>query len=714
MVEQGGIHKIDLLHRRCIRYQLAADLLFAAGSAALAACTLYALFSWPVWWWLLLFFAVVFGCIAVIRRSWEIDKRTITSFLNFKYPELEESCELVLKQPNELNLLEKLQLVKVVTVLESVPATQKQFMQRLKLSILFFLIVPVFGLQIAKMHDAWHSKNYDFFKTFVPGSRNNSSEKILPQIESVKISVIPPAYTGKPKREQDKFTIEAEEGSTVIWKLKLNTAVKQVSLLFNNGETLVLKNKGDDAGYYLEKRVDKPGFYQVNIDGKLSDLYQVQVIKDNPPVIRIKTPTQYTHIDAGEKSEVNVNVSVDDDYGISNAFIYATVAKGSGEAVKFKEQRIDFTASFKGHNRHYDLQKLISFSALGMGPGDELYFYVQAQDNHNQQSRTDVYIVAIQDTAQLLSMDGILSGVNVKPEYFRSERQIILDSQKLLRNRDSISKEAFNNRSNDLGMDQKLLRLRYGKFLGEESESAIGAPGSENDKLADPKDFGNGAKILAEYTDKHDNAEDAQFFDPTVKAQLKATLTEMWKAELQLRLYKPDAALPFEFKALRLLKDLQQKSRMYVAKTAYNPSPLKMEKRLSGDLDKIIQPVNQQDIKMDNRQYEVLKNSITVLEQLKERAALSDVDRHTLLLANQQLSEKAAAQPEIYLPAVSALRRILSSAEIKNNDVTPVEKAIQRILPFREQLPNTSQNSVDMGLSKGYYNKLNHLISRDK
>jgi hypothetical protein len=40
-------------------------------------------------------------------------------------------------------------------------------------------------------------------------------------------------------------------------------------------------------------------------------------------------------------------------------------------------------------------------------------------------------------------------------------------------------------------------------------------------------------------------------------------------------LYKPQAALPFAYKALRLLKDLQQKSRSYVAKTAYNPPPLK-------------------------------------------------------------------------------------------------------------------------------------------
>jgi endonuclease/exonuclease/phosphatase family metal-dependent hydrolase len=64
------------------------------------------------------------------------------------------------------------------------------------------------------------------------------------------------------------------------------------------------------------------------------------------------------------------------------------------------------------------VQKLIDLPALNMEPGDELYFYVQAQDTHQQQSRTDVFTVAIQDTAELLSMDGVLSGANIKPEFF--------------------------------------------------------------------------------------------------------------------------------------------------------------------------------------------------------------------------------------------------------------------------------------------------------
>ena len=65
-------------------------------------------------------------------------------------------------------------------------------------------------------------------------------------------------------------------------------------------------------------------------------------------------------------------------------------------------------------------------------------------------------------------------GVDLMPEYFRSQRQIIIDSEKLLREKKGIAKETFNARSNSLAYDQKVLRLRYGEFLGEEFESGIG------------------------------------------------------------------------------------------------------------------------------------------------------------------------------------------------------------------------------------------------
>ena len=74
-----------------------------------------------------------------------------------------------------------------------------------------------------------------------------------------------------------------------------------------------------------------------------------------------------------------INVSLSDDYGIENTFINATTASGSGEAVKFKEQQISFS-NFTAGSQKYQLQKQIDLAALGMQPGDELYFYVNAKD----------------------------------------------------------------------------------------------------------------------------------------------------------------------------------------------------------------------------------------------------------------------------------------------------------------------------------------------
>ena len=116
---------------------------------------------------------------------------------------------------------------------------------------------------------------------------------------------MPPAYTRQAEREQDKFTLDVEEAAAVSWKIKTTVAAAKISLTFNEQETLPLKGDVDKTTWVVQKTITRSGFYQVTIDGKRSDLYQVQVIKDAPPVIQIKSPKQYTYIDAGEKTADN-------------------------------------------------------------------------------------------------------------------------------------------------------------------------------------------------------------------------------------------------------------------------------------------------------------------------------------------------------------------------------------------------------------------------
>ena len=106
-----------------------------------------------------------------------------------------------------------------------------------------------------------------------------------------------------------------------------------------------------------------------------------------------------------------------------------------------------------------------------MEAGDELYLHFEIQDNRNpypQTTKTFKYIIALADSTKLaMDMYGGLA-VDRMPEYFRSQRQIIIDTEKLIAEKNQMPLKQFKEQSNNIGIDQKILRLRYGKFLGEE------------------------------------------------------------------------------------------------------------------------------------------------------------------------------------------------------------------------------------------------------
>ncbi|GAB3934249.1 DUF4175 family protein [Mucilaginibacter myungsuensis] len=699
MIEHTGIHKIKSLRRNWILARTAAAVLLGIATALLILLINFVIYGRHLFAPLLpvMILVMSLACFLMMFKPWKLSLATVLSFLDRQYPALEESTGLMFRNPEEMTLLQRLQIDKIGPELSRISSWHKAFLRELWIA-LAVLIAVVCAIKLADKVVVVKTVTGD---NILRPVKDIKPEKVLPEISSLKLTIHPPAYTGKASYSQDKFTIRVEEGSTVSWSIKTNIEVSKLTLIFNDKELINLKPDADWKSWTGSRAINKPGFYQIAIDGKLSDLYQIETIKDAPPVIHIKTPKQYTYIDAGEKPLINLIAALNDDYGLSSALIHATVAKGSGEGVKFKDYSIPFGAS----GRSSQLQHIFDLPKLNMEPGDELYFYIEAKDNHQQKSRTEVYAVNIQDTAALLSMDGIVNGSDVKPEYFRSQRQIIMDTEKLLRDKDTMSRERFNTTSGNIGADQKLLRLRYGRFLGEEDESDVGGP-PENDELSKPENFSNGKMILDAMTDKHDNAEDAGYLDPSTKVALKATLNEMWRAELHLRMYKPQDALPFEYKALRLLKDLQQKSRAYVAKTTYKPTPLKMEKRLSGDLSKVEQPSDHQILKPAIDQYADLKQAVQILEQVKLNGSYAITDKHILQLAKQQLSARAAAQPGIYLKAISAMNRILSTTKPTLADVELVENAIQKVLPKVPVTPQSNSNSPDMGLSKTYYQNL--------
>jgi len=56
-------------------------------------------------------------------------------------------------------------------------------------------------------------------------------------------------------------------------------------------------------------------------------------------------------------------------------------------------------------------------------------------------------------------------------------------------------------------------------------------------------------------------------------------LEQMWQSELFIGLFEQRKALPYQEKALEILKDVQLKIRVYVKRTAYDSPPLNEEEK---------------------------------------------------------------------------------------------------------------------------------------
>lgn len=639
--------------------------------------------------------------------SRKITEQTIARHLNASFPQLEESSELLLKPENSLTLIENLQLTRLQQRIAQISPSALLPLRWQKpvvwMAAALILTLCIWWMPLPQTEPTSLSKG--------PGQSTiqKTSALLLAKVTGLHIHIKPPAYTGKAAFSQQTLAIQTQAGSVINWQITLSRPADQIYLMLNDKEKLLCTPlKNSTLMYAASLTVTENGFYQIVVDSKPSDYSTIEAIPDKPPVITISSPEPYTEILFGQGLRKQLSLKITDDHGIREAYIIATVAKGSGEAVKFREEKLPLPVKFKAFQKQATAEKQLDLTQFGMAPGDELYFYVEALDNHGLSARTDMYFINLEDTANVATVADLSMGINPVPEYFRSQRQIIIDTEKLIKQRTALSQAQFNDQSNTIGVDQKILRLRYGKFLGEEFENQIGelAGKEEMEKegieteghyAGDGHDHSKDGALLESFMHLHDQSEEATFFEPALKAQLKAALAQMWEAELRLRTHRPKEALPFEYKALRLLKEVQQKSRAYVNKTGYEPPPLKpAELRLTGELDKIQEASLQQEMEFSTV-FPNIRQSLPLLQKLKKGDRLSGEQRIILERAGSEMGQAAIAQPGRYLQALSALKQLVTELEsdqpsICQACVAPVEKAFWQLLPPAEKIPEVGQS----------------------
>ncbi|KER81041.1 hypothetical protein [Xanthomonas arboricola] len=472
----------------------------------------------------------------------------------------------------------------------------------------------------------------------------------VPALGQTRLHSTPPAYTGLPPARLPGLDARVPAGTRLHWQLQVNPAPRSMALRLSDGRSIALSRQGSTDQWQGQWVAERASLYRILIDGAPADrqLHRLDVLPDRPPQVRVLAPEQslvlWTPSQTGNRGWT-LRFEASDDYAVAaSAELRLTLAQGSGENITFKTQRR--TLGGNGPARLRGFSTTLQPQALGMAAGDDLIAQLIVHDTRQpgpQEGRSASVILRWPPPEQTMAAGLEASVKQTLPAYFRSQRQIIIDAEALLKEKPRLDPATYLKRADAIGVDQRLLRLRYGQFMGEESEGAPkGPPTADEAPTSDaPADdlptadmptadapampaapapardehghdahdhtaeagaaalddhdhahgdgaperggFGQAQDVLSEFGHTHDHAEAATLLDPQTRALLRAALDQMWQSEGELRQGHPERALPFANKALGFIKQVQQAERIYLARVGTQLPPIDPGRRLSGD-----------------------------------------------------------------------------------------------------------------------------------
>ncbi|WP_374604172.1 hypothetical protein [Arenimonas sp.] len=529
------------------------------------------------------------------RQRARHDDRWLARRLNAE-PRWQDSADLLFADPATLGPLQTLQRERLARQLASTPAPDLRpaWPQR---ALLASLLVGI-ALLLAALF--WPTASAPV--PAAPGASAESREILATDITLVDaaIDVQAPDYTALPARSEDSLSLQAPEGSRLRWRLRFSPQPEAVVLRWHDGGELALARDGEH--WTGEHRLARSALYRIAVSSPLplaeDKLHRLDAIADQAPAIRVISPERpLTLREPGQRGWPLV-FEASDDHGLGSARLHITLAQGTGEQVTVTERSLALRGEGETKQRRY--RHTLDLGALGLAEGDDLIVRLDVRDNRAptpQTSRSPSLILRwpMPPGAESTGMEGLVK--KALPAYFRSQRQIILDIEALLPQRSQLAADEFTSRSDAIGVDQRILRMRYGQFLGEENEGGPEAPpGMEGEHSEDdghdhgPESdapLGSAVSVLEEFGHTHDDAEAATLLDPQTRELLREALGAMWSSEGELRQGQPQRALPHAYRALAFIKQVQQASRIYLARVGLELPPIDESRRMSGKRDGI-------------------------------------------------------------------------------------------------------------------------------
>ena len=526
------------------------------------------------------------------RRATGFDRRWLVGKLDGSRRDMDDSAELLFEDPQTLGDLQKLQQARLLGRLAAgSPAALAADWSRRPIAAAWIAAAVVVAGAVL-----W-PRGEDRPVVLAPSAENTPVTAGMPRLVGQNLRIVPPAYTGLPMRDEPRLDVRAPAGSRLEWTLRFDPQAEAPTLATLAGAKLEVRRSGDN--WVASRVLDASFLYRIDPAagrGPVPPLHRIDATPDAPPSIKVVSPAEsLTMATAGQRSWAPV-FAVTDDYGVaSNARLRVTLAMGEGENITFTEREIAVSGSGSPRDRRFAPR--LDFAALGFGPGGDLVVQLIVRDNRSPgpQEVRGPSLILRWPSASRTEGSGLEGMVNTTlPAYFRSQRQIIIDAEALIRQRRGLTADRYLSRSTGIGGDQEILRGRYSQFLGGESEGQPELPTNDAAEVHTDDDghdhgprrapsagFGAPEDVLAQFGHPHDDSPAASL-DPQTRELLRQAVDAMWQSELELKQGRPDLALPHANRALNFIKEVQQATRIFLARVGPELPPIDPARRMTG------------------------------------------------------------------------------------------------------------------------------------
>jgi hypothetical protein len=393
----------------------------------------------------------------------------------------------------------------------------------------------------------------------------------LATIEAVDVRVEPPAYTGlAPNTMRNPARIEAIAGSRLEFVVR-GHAERMIA------ETLRAHDTLDAQGETFTGIVpaDADGFVALQSynQGRVGDrrLIGLVIRPDEPPRVRIVQPGHDQRFPAAPHT-IQLDIEATDDLALSTLVVRYTKVSGSGERFTFTEGQMPLSVS-RRDDRTWTAHATWALDTLHLEPGDMVVYRALASDRRASSvpggtTESESFIVEIDSPAAVAA-----PGFSTDPGQDRravSQQMVILETERLLAKRATLSAEELQNESAQLAAEQRKVRVEFVFMLGGELGESPDLATSMTD-VNEEEEAQHEQELLAGH------AANAGY------VALLHAIRAMSRADHFLTAGDPATALPHERAALTQLEAALSRRRMLL-RAFSTRERLDLSRRLTGSL----------------------------------------------------------------------------------------------------------------------------------